>query len=320
MCIVARPPHSDQPVRPPDTVPNPRSDCPAHRLTPPQRRQLALDALAGQPIAALAQQHQVSRKFVYQQRHRAHHALDQAFAPKPDGPDEVLFCLPVTRSWLRQLVLALVLVCHSPLRGVVELLDDLFASPLALGTAHNIVRDAVAAARRVHAAEDLSAVRLGMHDEIFQAGEPVLVGVDAHSTYCYLLSREEHRDADTWGVRLLELSDRGLLPDATIADFAKGLRCGQEQALPGVPCRGDVCHSLHDVGTLVRHLESRAYDALEALERLQRQQRQHQWHHGRKDPSLTQRLRLAQQAADEAVALADDVATRFGWLRLDILA
>jgi hypothetical protein len=27
---------------------------------------------------------------------------------------------------------------------------------------------------------------------------PVLAGVDAASTYCYLLADAEHRDADTW--------------------------------------------------------------------------------------------------------------------------
>ena len=52
----------------------------------------------------------------------------------------------------------------------------------------------------------------------------VLVGVDAKSTFCFLLSPEEHRDADTWGVRLLELVDQGFAPKATIADFGSGLR------------------------------------------------------------------------------------------------
>jgi hypothetical protein len=82
-------------------------------------------------------------------------------------------------------------------------------------------------ARRRNDAYDLQRVRLGAHDEIFQAGAPVLVGVDVASTYCYLLSQEEHRDADTWGVRLMELEAHGFAPDATIADFATVLRAGQ---------------------------------------------------------------------------------------------
>jgi hypothetical protein len=36
--------------------------------------------------------------------------------------------------------------------------------------------------------QDLSAIRVGLHDEIFQDTMPVLAGVDAQSTYCYLLA------------------------------------------------------------------------------------------------------------------------------------
>src|SRR5256885_941369 len=113
------------------------------------------------------------------------------------------------------------------------------------------LHQAVASARQATARQDLAGVRLGAHDEIFQAGRPVLVGADVASTYCYLLSLEEHRDADTWGVRLLELTDRGFRPDATIADFATGLRAGQAVALPDVPCRGDVFHALQIATPLV---------------------------------------------------------------------
>jgi hypothetical protein len=60
----------------------------------------------------------VSRKFVYAQQGKASDALDDAFcAAVPD--DEVLFQLPVTRSWLRQVMLGLPLICRS---GTVTLL------------------------------------------------------------------------------------------------------------------------------------------------------------------------------------------------------
>src|SRR5262245_19687488 len=111
--------------------------CPAQRLLPPQRHNLALQALAGtQPVTQLAQEHHVSRKFVYQLADKADNALRDAFAPQAED-DTVLFYLPVTQAWLRQLVLALVLICHSSLRGVVELLGDLFNYPISLGTVHN---------------------------------------------------------------------------------------------------------------------------------------------------------------------------------------
>lgn len=55
---------------------------PAKAMTPPQRRQLALEALAGTETAStLAGQYEVSRKFVYRQAAQAKEALDVAFSP-----------------------------------------------------------------------------------------------------------------------------------------------------------------------------------------------------------------------------------------------
>ena len=96
--------------------------CAAKKLLPQERRKLAIQVLAGaQPVSDLARENEVSRKFLYQQAHTAEEALTEAFAPSSRS-DDVLFYLPVTKAWLRQLVLALVLICHSSVRGVVELL------------------------------------------------------------------------------------------------------------------------------------------------------------------------------------------------------
>jgi hypothetical protein len=293
---------------------------PARLLPPPARQQLARDALAGQPITGLAERHQVSRKFVYQQLHQAHEALDRAFAPSPPDPPHLLFWLPVTKPWLRQFVLGLTLVCHSSLRGVTELLADLFDYPLSVGSVHNILHQAVSSARHLTARQDLAAVRIGAHDEIFQAGRPVLVGADVASTYCYLLSPEDHRDAETWGVRLLELCDQGFAPDATIADFGSGLRAGQELALPALPCRGDVFHALQTLEKLVTSLENRAYQAIAARSKLEHQQAQSQQRRGRSNASVSQKLRHARPAEAKAIALAEEVAVLVRWLREDIFS
>jgi hypothetical protein len=305
---------------PSPAVSPPATATPARLLAPQQRQQLARDALAGVPVAALAAQHHVSRPFVYRQVHQAHDALDHAFRPASNEPPGLLFWLPVTKPWLRQLVLGLTLICHSSVRGVRELLADLFDYPLSVGSVQNILHHAVAGARCRNAQHDLAGVRIGAHDEIFQAGRPVLVGADVASTYCYLLCPEEHRDADTWGVRLLELTQRGFCPDATIADAATGLRAGQAQALPGVPCRGDVFHALQTATPLVAYLDNRAYDAIATRSRLEGRQARSEHRHGRKDASLASQLRYARVAEAQALALAEEVATLIGWLRHDVLA
>src|SRR5471030_2939647 len=121
------------------------SACPAARLPEVDRKDLAILALAGAAtISNLAAQHNVSRKFVYQQADKARVALDEVFASAaPD--DEALFALPVTKTWLRQLTLGLTLICHSSYRGVVELMRDLLGVSISEGTVHNVHQ---AAARR----------------------------------------------------------------------------------------------------------------------------------------------------------------------------
>ena len=306
----------------PQSAPGPGTAArpsPAQHLPPHRRQELALQVLAGaRPVTGLARRHQVRRRFLYRQADTARRALEGAFdPPRPAAP--VLFHLPVTRAWLHQLVLALVLSCHRPYRGVLALLADLFDTRVALGTVHHIVRAAVARARRVNGTSDLAGVRVGAHDELFQAGHPVLVGVDTASTFCSLLSQESHRDAATWGVRLLELAACGFAPEATVADFGTGLRAGQALALPATPCRGDVFHLERDFGQVVSFLENRAYAALEGCARLEREQARER-RRGRPAPGLARRLCGARAACDAAVALADEVRLLGAWLRHDVLA
>ncbi len=190
----------------------------AARLPESDRKDLAIQALAqSATISDLAARHGVSRKFVYQQRHKARAALDDAFrSATPD--DEVLFEQAVTKAWLRQVIVGLTLICHTSYRGVVEFLRDLLGSSISVGTVHHVLQSATLQAGVINREQDLSGIRVGLHDGIFQGGTPVLAGVEAASTYCYLLAAERHRDADTWGVHLLNAAQQGLRPDYTIAD------------------------------------------------------------------------------------------------------
>ena len=309
---------SPHPSTPPTQRPLPAT--PAKHLPPGQRQRLAVEALAGtRPIAALAGAHDVSRKFVYQQAGKARRALDRAFAPGA-GEQQVLFTVPVTKALLRQIVLGLILICHSSFRGVVEFLKDVLGFRLSLGAVAGVARAAVGPARAHNEAQGLSAVRAGAHDEIYQSRQPVLVGADVNSTYCYLLSQEEHRDGATWGARLQELQRRGFAPEAIVADGGTGLRAGQGLALPAVPCQGDVFHVLRECGQVARSLEGRAYGALALCLDLQRQLATPGKRRDRQRLSLGQRLRQARRKEATAVALYDDVAVLLRWLREDVLS
>jgi hypothetical protein len=302
-------------------IPN---NCTAKTLGPSERLALGVQALAGhQTITGLADDAGVSRKFIYQQRDRVQAALDDAFA-LTDADDQVLFHLPVTKHWLKQAALALTLICHSSYRGVHEFARDLLGVNLAVGTVHNIVHDAIDKARPHNLNQNLANVRIAGLDEIFQNRQPVLVGADIRSTYCFLLSAEDQRDGDTWALRLMECQDRGFAPDATIADFGTGIRAGQKRALPGTPCRGDVFHARHELTPVVTFLENRAYDTITARDKLERQKTKRQ-QQGRRDQrgqlaSLSRKLAAVATEQTKAITLADDVAVLARWLGADVFA
>jgi hypothetical protein len=290
----------------------------AAKLSENDRKDLAIQALArSATISDLAARHGVSRKFVYGQTHKAVAALDDAFlSATPDH--EVLFEVAVTKAWLHQVIVGLPLICRSSYRGVVEFMRDLLGLSISVGTVHHVLQSATQQAGVINRDQDLSGIRVGLHDEIFHGAMPVLAGVDAASTYCYLLAAEERRDADTWGVHLLDAAQQGLDPDYTIADAGQGLRAGQRAAWGDTPCHGDVFHVQRQCEGLANTLSRLAKGATSRRKTLQAKiNPAHQ--RGPEDELATQ-LVLARQAETQAHGLARDIRTLTQWLRHDVLA
>jgi hypothetical protein len=105
-------------------------------------------------------------------------ALDSAFAQTADE-DGARFSLPVTKAYLQPVVLVLTLVCHNSYRGGQEFMRDIFGVSISLAGVHNLHQLEIQRARDINQAHDLSAIRVGLHEEIFNCNEAVLVGVDA---------------------------------------------------------------------------------------------------------------------------------------------
>ena len=292
----------------------------AQGLGAQDRARLSVQVLAKtMPVTQVAQANGVSRKYVYRQAAKASRALETAFAPQGPDEDRVLFHLPVTKDWIRQLVLAQVLIGHTSFRGVAEILDAVLDyQDISPATVHNIVAGVLPKARAINDAQDLRGITVGAHDEIYQARRPVLVGMDVKSTYCYLLALAEHCDETTWGVHLLDLEAQGLHPNYTVADGGLALRAGQAAAWDDVPCHGDVFHAERDLGELAFYLERRAsgrtHDREKLEHQMEREKRRSQGHR------LSKKLALARQEETQAVALARDVRTIADWMRQDILS
>src|SRR5271169_1385702 len=98
----------------------------AHSLNLEQRQKIGIQSVSGHvPISHIADRYSVSRKFIYRQKEKTLKGISQAFEDHLDDDSKVIFYLPITKAWIYQFILALILICRSPYQAVVEILRDL---------------------------------------------------------------------------------------------------------------------------------------------------------------------------------------------------
>ena len=98
----------------------------AKQLDPINRREIAISALnPNKNISEISRQYETSRKFIYAQKNKASDALNEVFSGEASD-SKVLFYIPVTKEWLQQSVMSLILSCHSSYGGVIEFFRDIF--------------------------------------------------------------------------------------------------------------------------------------------------------------------------------------------------
>lgn len=294
----------------------------AHFLNSMKRQEIGIEAIKGDiPILHMANDHKVSRKFIYQQKEKALNGINQAFKETSSGTENILFNLPITKKWMEQTVLGLIFMCRASYQAVVEFFRDLFDYRISKGNVHNIVYKYLIEAKKINSQQELSRIKVGLHDEIYQAGDPVLVGCCAHSTYCYLLKLVESCDANSWGVHLLDLKEQGLSPDFTVLDGGQPARKGQKEAWPEIPAHSDIFHALKPFLELSAYLDNRAVEAISARDSIYKKfHRRRHLKEYEKHRDLQKKLIAAEQESQKTTALADDIRILYQWLRDDILS
>jgi len=126
-----------------------------------QKKRIALEAVSRQKsITLIANENNTSRKFVRQQGRNLQVANDNVFDIDSPCNDDVIYDLPVTKVWIVQLVLALMLIGQVSYRNIIAILKDLLDYDISLGTLNNIFNTAVEKARAVNATEDLSNIEV----------------------------------------------------------------------------------------------------------------------------------------------------------------
>jgi hypothetical protein len=243
---------------------------------------MAIEAISReQTMTAIADKFNCSRTTVHEQKNRALNAVTSSFEEAGEG---VLFTIPVTREFIRKVVVALFLICGSSYRGIVYFLSCIFGYHIALGSVFNILDGAADNATQVNESYDLSTIKTSAADELFHRNAPILGVVDIPSRFCALLAKADDRDHHTWEIHLYCLQQRGYAPVCCIIDEAKGMTKGYELVLPDTKLRYDHFHFIRDLKDVSRFLKNgiasqttQTLKLFQRAEKAQDEQKQKTW-------------------------------------------
>lgn len=236
------------------------------RISEPTKLNIALQAIRRQQtVVEIAAKFNCSRTTVYKQQDKALEAANKAF---DQGDDDVLFYIPVTKSFIQQSVVALRLICESSYRNIMFYVQTMFNHDVSLGSVCNILDDAAEKAVIINQSYDLSQIKDSASDELFHWNSPILAAVDIPSRFCALLAKADSRDYETWGIHLLDLIDQGYAPATSIIDSAKGLTKGYEVVLPKTVIRHDHFHIIMDIKDCGRYITNKEASAVTAALKL----------------------------------------------------
>ena len=224
------------------------------------KQAMALKAIRKESsVSKLSKDYDCSRTTVYNQQHKALQAANQAF----DEEDEsVLYSVPVSKPFIKQVVVALGMICKSSYRDIKFFLKSIFDYSVSIGSIFDVMDDASDKAKILNEGYDLSLIKTSAADELFHRNKPILAAVDIDSRFCALLASASKRDYETWGIHLLDLQAKGYAPDTTLMDSAKGLIKGHEEVLPNTVRRLDHFHLIKDLKDCSRFLKNQEASAI----------------------------------------------------------
>lgn len=289
----------------------------AKNISDDVRKNIAINAINNkQPITKIAKDNNVSRDFVYTQKHKAVDVIEKEFI-KQEKDKNVLFYLPVTKDWLHQVVLCLLLHGCSGYRGVINFFSDIFDYKISIGNISNIAHSAIEKAKQINATQMLENIKQAANDEIFQINDPILTGVDTRSLYCYLLSKEDQRDAETWGINLLDLQKQKFNPDRFIMDDGTGIRAGHKMIFPNISCDYDNFHITRDLMELRRFFRNKLKTAVSYKNKMQ--EKTNKAKENSNGNKYSRKLYLAKEHEKKMEYLSNNVDILISWMEHDVL-
>lgn len=201
----------------------------------------------------------MSREYVYQQKEKVNRYAEELDTGEAEVP-----MLKLDKENIDRIILSLSLDCQSGASGIRRFFETVCEKSISTGYISSILNEASKRAQIFDNQIDLSGIRQGANDEIFQCGVPILTGIDPESTYTYLLEEASDRTAQTWEIYLEDRKERGLDLTTSINDGGAGLMTGIPRVYPNAEIQADTFHALYNMGREISKIERKAYSLIKS--------------------------------------------------------
>lgn len=190
---------------------------------------LGCRALCGERVTKIAEEANINRQFIYEQKSKDDDVLEAHFNEKEK---KVPFLL-MNEKLINRLILS------------------------------SVITAVAVNAKEFNGKILLDTIKVGANNEIFQSGEPVLVGVDPYGTYIFLMEASEKRDGISWCMAIYDkFSNQGLDLDLSVTDGGTGMKKGMREVYLNIKEQGDIFHAEMKLTLGLVILKRKVYSAI----------------------------------------------------------
>lgn len=164
---------------------------------------------------------------------------------------------------IKRIIISCALECKGSIEDIQAHLENIFDHHISEGSISNILSEAADKAKAFNESILLDKIKIGVSDEIFQAGDPVLVGVDPITTFVYLMVPSEKRDSVSWWAAYCEKQEnQGLNIEESITDGGLGMKKGIKEAFEEIREQYDIFHMLMKFTKAANIYENKTYASI----------------------------------------------------------
>ena len=171
----------------------------------------------------------------------------------------------IDKKTIRRIIVSCAVECKGSIEDIQAHLENIFDIHISEGSISNILTEAAEKAKAFNNSIPLDRIKIGVSDEIFQAGSPVLVGVEPLSTYVYLMNPSEKRDSVAWWMAYCEKKEnQSLNIEESVTDGGLGMKKGIKEAYENIREQYDIFHMLMKFTKAENIYENKVYGLINA--------------------------------------------------------